>query len=106
MYAAASGKSNIGIPKKVAQEFVAADKPGKLPERKMKSHALGGYIKGGDERIQEDRPRGGPALTTKSRFYKNYPDVYRTSIEEQEYKKGEKAHGRPKGKGKEEEEQD
>ncbi len=34
MYAAASGNSNVGIPKKVAEEFVAADKPGKLPEHK------------------------------------------------------------------------
>jgi hypothetical protein len=33
MYAAASGKSNLGIPKKVGAEFVAADKPGKLPAR-------------------------------------------------------------------------
>jgi hypothetical protein len=33
MYSAAAGKGNLGIPKKVAQEFVAADKPGKLPER-------------------------------------------------------------------------
>jgi len=33
MYAAAQGKSTIGIPKKVAQEFIAADKPGKLPPR-------------------------------------------------------------------------
>jgi len=32
MYAAAAGKSNIGIPQKVGAEFVAADKPGKLPE--------------------------------------------------------------------------
>lgn len=33
MYAAAKGDSNIGIPKKVAKEFVAADEPGKLPEK-------------------------------------------------------------------------
>lgn len=36
MYAAAAGKSNIGIPKKVAKEFVASDKPGKLPKRAKK----------------------------------------------------------------------
>jgi hypothetical protein len=36
MYAAAAGHSNIGIPKGVAKEFVEADKPGKLPERKKK----------------------------------------------------------------------
>lgn len=34
MYAAASGKSNIGIPKKVGKEFVAAGPAKKnLPER-------------------------------------------------------------------------
>jgi len=36
MYAAAAGKSTLGIPKKVGAEFVAADKPGKLPTRKSK----------------------------------------------------------------------
>jgi hypothetical protein len=34
MYAAAAGKSTLGIPKKVGAEFVAADKPGKLPKYK------------------------------------------------------------------------
>jgi hypothetical protein len=34
MYAAASGHSTLGIPKKVGKEFVQADKPGKLPARK------------------------------------------------------------------------
>jgi hypothetical protein len=33
MYAAASGKSTLGIPKKVGEEFVAADAGGKLPKR-------------------------------------------------------------------------
>jgi hypothetical protein len=33
MFAAASGKSTLGIPKKVAKEFVAADKGGKLPTK-------------------------------------------------------------------------
>lgn len=33
MEAAAHGKSTIGIPKKVAKEFVAADPGGKLPQR-------------------------------------------------------------------------
>lgn len=37
MYAAAEGKSNIGIPKAVGKEFTEADKPGKLPERKDKA---------------------------------------------------------------------
>lgn len=36
MYAAAAGKSTLGIPKKVAEEFVSTDKPGKLPEHKTK----------------------------------------------------------------------
>lgn len=36
MYAAAAGKGNIGIPKKVAKEFVKEDKPGKLPKRAKK----------------------------------------------------------------------
>ena len=36
MYAAAAGKSTLGIPKKVGEEYVAADKGGKLPERKRK----------------------------------------------------------------------
>jgi len=34
MYAAAAGKSNIGIPKSVGKDFTAADKGGKLPARK------------------------------------------------------------------------
>jgi hypothetical protein len=34
MYAAAAGKSTLGIPKKVGKEFVKTDKPGKLPKRK------------------------------------------------------------------------
>jgi hypothetical protein len=34
MHAAAAGKSTLGIPKKVAKEFVLADKGGKLPARK------------------------------------------------------------------------
>lgn len=37
MQAAAHGKSNIGIPKKVAREFVAADPGGKLPKRAPKA---------------------------------------------------------------------
>lgn len=37
MYAAASGKSTLGIPKKVAKEYIAESKSGKkLPERKRK----------------------------------------------------------------------
>lgn len=33
MGAAASGKSTLGIPKKVGKEFIEADKGGKLPKR-------------------------------------------------------------------------
>jgi len=33
MHAAASGKSTVGIPKKVAKEFVSADQGGKLPKK-------------------------------------------------------------------------
>ncbi len=34
MYAAASGKSTLGIPKSVGKEYVAADTGKKLPARK------------------------------------------------------------------------
>jgi len=34
MFAAAKGKSTLGIPKSVGKEFVKADKGGKLPPRK------------------------------------------------------------------------
>lgn len=33
MHAAASGKSTLGIPKKVGKEFAAADQGGSLPKR-------------------------------------------------------------------------
>lgn len=33
MYAAAEGRSTLGIPAKVGKEFVKGDKPGKLPKR-------------------------------------------------------------------------
>jgi len=33
MFAAAAGKSTLGIPKKVGKEFVKADKGGKLPDK-------------------------------------------------------------------------
>lgn len=37
MYAAAAKKGGAGgVPQKVAKEFVAADKPGELPESKAK----------------------------------------------------------------------
>lgn len=41
MYSAASKKGGAGgVSQKVAREFVAADKPGKLPERSKKAKAL------------------------------------------------------------------
>ena len=40
MAAAANGKSTLGIPKSVGKEFMAADKGGKLPERKSKAASL------------------------------------------------------------------
>lgn len=36
MFAAAEGKSTLGIPKKVGAEFAKADEGGKLPEKKRK----------------------------------------------------------------------
>jgi len=36
MYAAAAGKSTLGIPKSVGKEFTKSDKGGKLPKRKAK----------------------------------------------------------------------
>lgn len=40
MHAAAAGKSTLGIPRSVGQEFVAADKGGKLPEKKKPRKSL------------------------------------------------------------------
>ena len=37
MFAAAEGKSTLGIPKSVGKEFANADKGGKLPQKKKKS---------------------------------------------------------------------
>ena len=37
MGAAMSGRSTLGIPKKVGKEFIAADKGGKLPRRTKKA---------------------------------------------------------------------
>jgi hypothetical protein len=34
MYAAAQGKSTLGIPPSVGKKFVAHDSPGKLPKKK------------------------------------------------------------------------
>ena len=39
MFAAASGKSTLGIPKSVGKEFSEADKGGKLPKRKKSKGA-------------------------------------------------------------------
>jgi len=45
MYAAAAGKSTLGIPKKVGKEFVKSDPGGKLPKKvkkKGRSRTKGG----------------------------------------------------------------
>ena len=47
MHAAAAGKSTLGIPRKVAREFVAADKGGKLPKRKRKHGRHRTILEGG-----------------------------------------------------------
>ena len=39
MHAAAAGKSTLGIPRKVAREFVAADSGRKLPRRSASSRS-------------------------------------------------------------------
>lgn len=43
MAAAAEGNSTLGIPKKVGQDFMAADKGGKLPARAPKKNARDRY---------------------------------------------------------------
>jgi hypothetical protein len=45
-----------------------------------------GYAKGGDVRVQEDRARGGPSITTRSRFLKT-KDVFRDDVERNDYDK-------------------
>jgi hypothetical protein len=51
-------------------------------------YATGKFAKGGYVYDNSDRARGGPPVTQHSRFMKE-KDVFRTSIEEQEYgKKG------------------
>jgi len=47
MYAAASGRSTIGIPKSVGQDFVAAGPASKnLPDRKKSNKQLGDELAG------------------------------------------------------------
>ena len=46
MYAAASGRSTLGIPQSVGREFVAADNGGKLPLRKRALRRRGSGILG------------------------------------------------------------
>ena len=41
MWAAASGNSTIGIPKKVGKEFAKADPGGKLPKKVSSTHGFG-----------------------------------------------------------------
>ena len=60
MHAAAQGKSTLGIPKSVGREFVAADKGGKLPERK-------GEEKGEKRRDSERREVHYPPLSSLGR---------------------------------------
>ena len=81
MFAAKAGKSTLGIPQKVGAEFAAADEGGKLPARAPKKYAKGGYVFD-----NPDRAYGGPPRTERSRFMKT-PDVFRTSIEQQDYGK-------------------
>jgi hypothetical protein len=45
MYAAAEGKSTLGIPKSVGREYVSADPGGKLPKRKSRGGILSGAVK-------------------------------------------------------------
>jgi hypothetical protein len=59
MHAAAAGKSTLGIPKKVAQEFVAADPGGKLP-RSLSPDQAGG---------RSPRKRGKPTLRIGNKVY-------------------------------------
>lgn len=47
MHAAAAGKSTIGIPKKVGEEFSEADKGGKLPEHKKSEESSDSLSKAG-----------------------------------------------------------
>jgi hypothetical protein len=56
MYAAAEGKSTLGIPQSVGDEFTEADKPGKLPARKKakkkRGDGLKSYAKGLHKRMR------------------------------------------------------
>jgi hypothetical protein len=47
MHMAAEGKGNLGIPKSVAEEFIASDKPGKLPFHVKRDGGLAGFAAGG-----------------------------------------------------------
>jgi hypothetical protein len=83
MFAAKAGKSTLGIPQSVGAEFVKADKGGKLPQRKEGGGPV--YAKGSKPRDAQ-YARGGPVITTRSRFLKT-PDVFRTDTETNEYGK-------------------
>ena len=50
MYAAAAGKSTLGIPKKVGKEFVASDTGGKLPSVAPKRRGGIDHLRSGDYR--------------------------------------------------------
>jgi hypothetical protein len=47
MFAAAAGKSTLGIPQKVGKEFADADEGGKLPARKKPSAKMQSAFKRG-----------------------------------------------------------
>ena len=44
MFAAAEGKSTLGIPKSVGKEFAASDPGGKLPKKKKPPKKKGKFI--------------------------------------------------------------
>lgn len=50
MYAAAAGKSTLGIPKKVGKEFTGADPGGKLPSVAPKRRGGIDQLRSGDYR--------------------------------------------------------
>lgn len=60
MYAAASGKSTLGIPKKVGKEFTEADPGGKLPEHKDDSNTDEARIAGTKAGREGKTPRDNP----------------------------------------------
>ena len=64
MWAAASGKSTIGIPKKVGKEFAKADPGGKLPKKKAVDRSA--------------HFKGNPGFPSSSEATSPPPDTYQT----------------------------